>query len=225
MNSGTGKADFRMIFGEFAILVGRHWLLILLVALALTALDTVFEAAKIHQFTAAGNIGTLIASYLVILTVLRRESLIEDEGSFGSYFGASFLSGIGMLLGLILLIVPGLFLLARWSIASTLTITRHLGARDALKESWDMTQDSTWILIGVYLAGFTAFMLAVFGTGFLGGFVGLLVGMGDRSASSLTLSAVINLAVELGVVAGSCLNVAIYKQIVGIRPELAEVFA
>src|SRR3546814_13950415 len=48
------------------------------------------------------------------------------------------LGGLGVLLGLLFLILPGLYVFARWYLASALLVRDGGGRRAAMQRSWDM---------------------------------------------------------------------------------------
>ncbi|MEI4507877.1 hypothetical protein WBQ88_09860 [Sphingopyxis sp. CCNWLW253] len=48
------------------------------------------------------------------------------------------LVGLGVLLGLVLLVLPGLYVFARWYLASALLVRDEGGRRAAMQRSWDM---------------------------------------------------------------------------------------
>ncbi|WP_152567989.1 hypothetical protein [Sphingopyxis sp. LC81] len=48
------------------------------------------------------------------------------------------LVGLGVLLGLVLLVLPGLYIFARWYLASALLVRDEGGRRAAMQRSWDM---------------------------------------------------------------------------------------
>ena len=161
-----------------------------------------------HLVNTIGNIVRLIAMFLIMLTVLRAERLIEHEGRVPGYFLATLLSGLGIVLGFIALIVPGFYLLARWSLAQPLTITRNLGAIEAMRESWRETQDNVWTLVGVFVVfGLVAGVILV-GTAFLASKV---FGNPDALPAIGLLSVVTNAILVVSV----CLTVAIYRSIIG----------
>ena len=67
-------------------------------------------------------------------------------------FGIALLSGLGILLGALLLVIPGLFLLVRWWVAVPIALDRNVGAVEAIRESWAMTADY-WLPIAGLLLG------------------------------------------------------------------------
>lgn len=71
---------------------------------------------------------------------------------FWRYLGATLLSGIIVVLGLILLIVPGIILMLMFVFVAYAVIDRGLGPIEALKESRRITAGSRWQLLGLVLA-------------------------------------------------------------------------
>jgi hypothetical protein len=67
-----------------------------------------------------------------------------------SMLGQSLVMGAGILAGLLLLILPGLFLAARWFIAAQIVILEKRTAMDALRESWERTEEH-WAAIALFV--------------------------------------------------------------------------
>ncbi len=61
-----------------------------------------------------------------------------------SYVGASLLTAIPIILGLVLLVLPGVYLYVRWQFFSVLIVDKNLGPIKALKESWRLTTNHVW---------------------------------------------------------------------------------
>jgi hypothetical protein len=59
----------------------------------------------------------------------------STRGRLGTLLGASLLYGIGVVIGLVLLIVPGLIVAARWSLIVPLVMIERLGWREAFARS------------------------------------------------------------------------------------------
>jgi len=64
---------------------------------------------------------------------------------------AGVLAGIGILLGFVLLIVPGLVLLTRWVLVTPAVVLERLGPTDALRRSWNLVKGHSWTAFGVIL--------------------------------------------------------------------------
>lgn len=98
-------------------------------------------------------LGTTLGSYFLIERVMVGEGIAEP-GRFGrhigTYLGITLLAGIASLFGLAFFILPGLILLARWSVAIPLAIGADLPAIEAMSRSWEITRVSKWSLVGFY---------------------------------------------------------------------------
>lgn len=98
------------------------------------------------------------------------ETLFSQYRLVWRYFGALLLYGIMVVLGLILLIVPGIYLALKYQFFAYLIVDKSLGVIEALKKSAEMTRGIKWKLLG--------FSFAVGGLNLLGALalgVGLLV--------------------------------------------------
>jgi hypothetical protein len=102
-----------------------------------TALDAIAPESAIVIVSSAISIGVV---YVVFRLLLRREGMVAREGSFASYFGVSLLTGLAVLAGLLLLIVPGFYLMGRWSVASAMVVAQGLQTTDAMRASWRATK-------------------------------------------------------------------------------------
>lgn len=72
-------------------------------------------------------------------------------GIFWKYIGTSILYCLIVLGGLILLVIPGLIWLVKYSFAPLLVIDKGLSPKVALKESGVMTHGIKWRLVGLFL--------------------------------------------------------------------------
>lgn len=220
MDEPISKLELGALISTFFELARRHWTILLGTTLALAALDTAL--IYVAGDSASGMVSSIVsiaAVYLILRHVLRREDMVTDEGAFGSYFGVSFLSGIGMIVGLFLLVVPGLYLVGRWSLAPALVVARGLRAGEALSASWRLTAQSAWQLVLVYLIGLVVIVIAMVLTITPGEL--LTLGEGE----SLALLGTEQVVLDLTVVAGAVLTAAIFKQLVGSTRVLEDVFA
>ena len=108
---------------------------------------------------------------------LVRLVVVDSEGgkaSFGDSVGASLavapalfamalLSSAGILVGLVFLIVPGLWLLVSWSVAASALVEERLGPTAALERSASLVNGARWKV--------AALLLATLGATWLGSFV------------------------------------------------------
>ncbi|WP_143748347.1 hypothetical protein [Mesorhizobium carmichaelinearum] len=58
---------------------------------------------------------------------------------------------LAIVLGLVLLIVPGILLLLRWSVAMPVLIQERRNILDSMARSRDLTKESRWALLGLWL--------------------------------------------------------------------------
>ena len=66
---------------------------------------------------------------------------------WGSLFLTYFISGAGIVIGLMCLIAPGIFLTVRWAFADYHCMLEKSSATEALRDSWDTTKDYFWDLL------------------------------------------------------------------------------
>lgn len=97
---------------------------------------------------------SISAAYLLIDALVRRTGLRTrtEADVFVPYIGLSILYTLGVLAGFILIILPGLWIMARWIIAQPLLVARGAGIKEALGESWEATNGAEFSIIGAALA-------------------------------------------------------------------------
>lgn len=71
---------------------------------------------------------------------------------FWRYFATTILAGVAVVIGLILLVVPGIIVAMMLIFASYIVIDRGLGPIEALQESRRITKGYRWKLLGLLLA-------------------------------------------------------------------------
>jgi len=93
----------------------------------------------------------------------------------GTLMLAGVLAGLGIALGLVLLIVPGLFLLTYWAVIGPVIVIERTGAIDAFRRSQELVSGNAWRVFGVIVTLFVIqFVLnsligAIFGRDTYGG--------------------------------------------------------
>lgn len=161
------------------------------------------------------GLASLVAQYLVT----RR--LIEDRWPSGSHAGALpviavlIVSSLAILLGMVLLIVPGIILAVRWFPVVPMLVARNEGVADALRQSWEKTRGSG---IAIFAA-----LAALYAPTFAAIPVALV--LGDAVWSNPASSIALNLLASLGLISAWFAAVA-YCELSGTREEsLENVFA
>jgi hypothetical protein len=82
------------------------------------------------------------------------ETLAAARPFLGRIAGASILAGLGIGLGLILLIVPGLVLLVWWSLTVPVIVFENTGAVESLGRSKRLVSGWGWQVFGVFVLMF-----------------------------------------------------------------------
>jgi hypothetical protein len=77
---------------------------------------------------------------------------------------AGIVAGLGIAIGLVLLIVPGLYLLTRWCLIPAVIVIEKRGAGESFDRSWQLTRGYGWTVFGSLLV---AYLLYVIGQGLL----------------------------------------------------------
>jgi hypothetical protein len=65
--------------------------------------------------------------------------------------GLAILLGLGVMIGFVLLIVPGVILLVMWSVAVPAKVVEKIGVMEALSRSDDLTWGRRWPIFGLFL--------------------------------------------------------------------------
>jgi len=87
-------------------------------------------------------------------------------------FLLSLLVGVAVFFGLILLIVPGLFLLTIWAVSAPAVVIERKGVFEALKRSQELVKGNAWNVFGVIVLVF----VMLFGVGIVGAALGAVGG-------------------------------------------------
>lgn len=181
----TARGDFEV--GE-AIRYGWRGLLRNLVplagiALVVFAVNLVVSVLDQQVNTAAGRVGTFLLSTIVSLLVgmgwIRVALTVVDGGTprldqlfqadrLVPYAIASLVLGVAVGFGLVLFIVPGVYLLARYGFTTYAIVDEGLGVGDAFRRSSDITEGhrGKLVLFGLALVvlnllGLLAFIVGV----------------------------------------------------------------
>lgn len=127
--------------------------------------------------------------------------------------GAGILAGIGIAIGLIILIVPGLILLTIWSVIAPVIVVERSGAIDAFGRSRALVKGNGWQVFGVIfvvflISGIASLVLQAIGVGISDTFV-------MRALFSLIAS---TLTAPIGALAAS----TIYFNLIALQEASAE---
>lgn len=169
-------------------------------------------------FNSLISIVSIFAQYLTISHLLRREGLLSAAGKAGraaSFVGAGIVTGIMIGLGTGLLILPGLYLFARWMIVDPLIIGEGRTMGEAMSESWEKTGAvilPTMIALAVFYSPLALTLLASFADP-------------DLDMATLPMAFASNLLIYVGIVLSWYCAVAVHRALSRPQDELGEVFA
>ena len=103
------------------------------------------------------GIASVVVLYLLLSAMLRSASLQEPDlpRRYLAFLGQGIVMALAVVFGLLMLVVPGLILSARWSIAQPLLVGRGQKVFEALSDSWEATRGHTTAIIvaGIVLFG------------------------------------------------------------------------
>ncbi|MBW8742983.1 MAG: hypothetical protein JF628_01300 [Sphingomonas sp.] len=140
---------------------------------------------------------SLVAGCITRATVAysqgRRASLGEclsvAISRFVPVIAVSFLFGLAVMLGMVLLIVPGVMLAVMWAVVVPVTVEERTGIFGAFGRSQDLTRGARWKIFGLFLL----LLLIAIGIGIAAGLVSaMMIGISyTNPAVSLTTSAIL----------------------------------
>ena len=91
-----------------------------------------------------------------------RESFRRTRGELWPIIGVGMLSGTAIIIGMILLVFPGIFIACRLFVSVPVLLTESRGPRDSMSRSWDLTQGAAgraFVIFLLYLVILFAFAL------------------------------------------------------------------
>jgi hypothetical protein len=210
LNAGQMFAALREeVKKNAAILLGA----IVLLVVSQLLVDSYVKSASL----AVSGMINLLIQFAVTRSALDRSGMLpQDAGKkFFSFWGMNILSNIAILVGCMLLILPGLYLAARWLIAGPALIVEDRSAGEGLRESWERTRSSVWSAMGA--------LLLLYGCGF---FLALLPFLFFPAMSeTLPLQALSGFFSSTTIALGWLMGVGTYKLISRPQQALEEVFA
>jgi hypothetical protein len=185
--------------------------------IALTAVNLGLDAVTTGSgATFPAGFAALAAQYYLTQRALEQRGLraVGARNRFGAFWGLNILSTLAILVGFVLLVLPGLYLSARWMVASAALLAEDSSVSDALGKSWAVTKPSLWAIAGL--------LLVIFVPAFVVG-LGISIPFEDRAP---TVASTIVYVFLFGAITISWLaGVAIYSLLRTNNDHLAEVFA
>lgn len=175
------------------------------------------QQADVGGSTLALTVVTLVLGYWMITSMLKDGGLSPNglSAGFGAYFGLSLFSGLGIGLGLLLLVIPGLVLMVRWLPLYGYGLAEGVSVGDAFGRSWADTDGHFGPLALSLAIPFLLYALA-FGI--------YVFASDDLGVVELLPSIVSNLAMTVAAVMVSAIGIAAYALLGRSNAALTDVF-
>jgi hypothetical protein len=121
----------------------------------------------------------------------RRDETVGDLFSAAapailSLIAFAILFGIGVAIGLVLLIVPGLILITFWALGPPAIVVEGAGPLDAFGRSWRLVTGNAWSVFGALVVA----LLIAIAIGIVLGVIGAAIGAGATIVASILASAI-----------------------------------
>ncbi len=135
----------------FQVIAGTNFVLLLLASIFALIAGTLFQGAVVQAVRDMQDgkrdfsVGELISSAVPFIAPL---------------LGAGILAGLGIGIGLILLIVPGLFLLTIWAVIAPVIVVEKTGVFPAFGRSRELVKGQGWRVFGVLIVMFLITIIA-----------------------------------------------------------------
>lgn len=111
--------------------------------------ETLGLAATLYQLL--GLVLYVVAAFFLLRQMLEQIGRPARGGNLLSYVAMSVLAMIGLMIGFVLLVIPGLILLVRWSAANGFLLSGDKGITGALGASWEATDGRGLSIFGAGL--------------------------------------------------------------------------
>lgn len=183
------------------------------------ALDS-FASQQASTFI--GSIAQFMAQVIVTRWAMQRRTGAPLPPNVAGFFLLNLLGSIGVLAGLALLVLPGLYLAARWLVAGPILLVEREGPIAAMERSWHLTAPMAWPLATLLALLWVPALLLAFGGGLLATFA---YEEAASQTNELIVSGLLYLMMSVVSVASWLAAVAAYNV---IRPEietLEDIFA
>jgi uncharacterized membrane protein len=161
-------------------------------------------------------LGVVAQTFIIVAALKAGVESANPRPNFARVLGIALTSGIAILFGSLLLVLPGLLLLIRWWVAVPVALDRDIGVVEALRESWALTADR-WIPIAGLLLGLVALFAIPFAILFM-------TGDFDEDVTSFGPSLLLNIVTYAVTNFGTVSTVAVYRAISGQGEDLRAVF-
>lgn len=185
---------------------------------ALSEVTEYFASAA--PYFIAITIFSLISTLAILSLILSEEKpTVGDALKLALVFllsgiAAQILTGLMMIAGLMLLIVPALYLAGRLSVVYAAMMAEHIkNPIQAIKRSWQLTENNGWrIFLFMFMVAVIATIIQMIIAAFLGAIAGLLVSLEAAETITIVVTSFLG-AIAAGLY--TIMGAAVYRQITG----------
>ena len=243
----TQPLDIGEVLSDAFAVIGRSFVVLANIAVMCLAIPAVIRIAGVvltplspafGVLSLIGSLGTLVGMLFTYATVfqLAMNDLHDQPTTTDAVFkiaarkfwpmlGLAILFGLGVFLGCILLIVPGMILALAWSVAFPALVLEDRGIVDSFKRSAALTRGKRWsIFLLFFMVGIVILIAEMVLFALFGGFSGILTGR--PSTASVVISALLSV---ITIPFGAIISTALLNQLRGKgsygAEAVAEVFA
>jgi hypothetical protein len=138
-----------------------------------------------------------------------------------AWLGATLLTAVPLAIGLVLLIVPGLYLMARLFLVAPVIVVERKGSFSAIARSWKLTDDSAWQLVMLFVLAGLGLLGASLLAGGLGGAIGsVLMVLGSKGAADFAAALIPAVLSTVWTMASAAAAAVVYRQAAGPDPAI-----
>lgn len=201
------QRTFRVIGDNIALFAVSALVLVTLPVFAATVAGLIGGEVMFGVSTIAGALISMIGNFalqgLVVYAAIGklngRSIQIDEVVGVGvrfilPLFGLALLQALGIAIGTMLLIVPGLILMVMWSVATAALVIEKRGVFASLQRSRDLTRGNRWSIFGLLVVYFILNMLVAFITQALSMALGVTMAFGGTFAEPVPLTANVAIA-------------------------------
>jgi hypothetical protein len=133
-----------------------------------------------------------------------------------AWAAAALVTALPVGIGFVLLILPGIYLLARLFLVAPVLVIERTGAFTAISRSWALTADSAWQLVLLFVLGLLFILGASLLAGGLGGAIGsVLLLAGSKGAADFAAALVPALLSTLVAMGSAAAAAVAYRRLAG----------
>ncbi|HEX7822370.1 MAG TPA: glycerophosphoryl diester phosphodiesterase membrane domain-containing protein [Sphingobium sp.] len=194
------------------------------VALAVGIAGGLLDTVTANSSNSAGNFilffASIYATHMALRTRIGADSEIKPHAARA--LGINFLTFIGIFVGLLLLILPGLMLFTRWAVAIPAMMRENLSITEAMRRSAELTAGNRWPILGLSLVLWAPFLVLMV---LVGGLAAAF--LGETVTNGAPFNIVLNTLSALTTILGAILWTECYLRLAGEARQdaLAEIFA